>query len=906
MYNFSNASRAIWGKKDSECNDLWLPLAIHLADCVAVANKLWYEWISDSVKRKISSDMMDENDALRLFLFLAAIHDIGKATPVFQSKPTFPKSTLIDDLLLNKLVANGMPIKPYNEFQDANRVYHALAGESLLREAGCDLGVASIVGAHHGNPVEFDMSNQYGFSTYPQHYYMKKEGKLKWRAVQNEFFEYALQCAGYTTVDDIPIVEQDIQVLLSGLLIMVDWIASNKDFFPYISIEQDGSNLDLVLRCENAWNQLGLTESWIPSNDGNKPSFCEERFKFSANSLQSVVIKVANSVNKGGIMVIEAPMGVGKTEAALLAAEIYAQKIGCTGVFFALPTQATSDGIFPRFLDWMEKLDEYDKHSLRLVHGKAQFNEQYQGLKGFGRGIQVNIDPGDEDQAVIIHSWFEGNKKSMLADFVVGTVDQLLLLALQQKHLMLRHLGLASKVVIVDECHAYDAYMSRYLQRSLHWLSAYGVPVIILSATLPIVKRKEFIAAYLGISKKKLKSLDAPWMANTAYPLITYTDNEQVFQKSVDIDSGSIGTVKMYRLESSQLVDKLMDRLSEGGCVGLVVNTVKRAQEFASRLKECFCDEAVVLIHSAFLAPDRILKEQKLIQELGKGGDRPNLRIVIGTQVLEQSLDIDFDMLITDLAPMDLLLQRIGRLHRHKQKRPTKLMDATCYVMEADEELESGAEAVYGEYLLTRTKVFLPQIINLPQDIATLVQKVYDETIEPSPRPEGYDEMKERFHQLIDRKEQKADIFRIKEVRKNWSLASWLNRKIDTQGVKGEAAVRDTDPSIEVLLLQRTKGGVKMLGSDMVLMQDQAPSQTIARLIARQSIRLPRPLCQNWIIETTIDELEKENLRHLTAWQESSWLKGELFLLLNEDYIAHLNGYKMTYTNDLGLEHEKE
>ncbi|MHB1418236.1 MAG: DEAD/DEAH box helicase family protein [Bacillota bacterium] len=182
-----------------------------------------------------------------------------------------------------------------------------------------------------------------------------------------------------------------------------------------------------------------------------------ERLAFASNAVQSIAVQTAATILAPGILVLEVPMGVGKTEAALVAAEIFAAKAKRKGVFFALPTQATSDEIFPRILKWVEKLDSEELHSMRLMHGKAQFNEAYHNLVG---GVNVGED---EDGGVIVHKWFEGRKKAMLDDFVVETIDQLLLAALKQKHVTLRHLGLANKVVIIDECHAYDAYMSQYL-----------------------------------------------------------------------------------------------------------------------------------------------------------------------------------------------------------------------------------------------------------------------------------------------------------------------------------------------------------------------------------------------------------------------------------------------------------
>ncbi len=152
-----------------------------------------------------------------------------------------------------------------------------------------------------------------------------------------------------------------------------------------------------------------------------------------------------------------------------------AEKGKCSGMFFGLPTQATSDGIFPRINDWIEKIavETGDDRSVQLVHGKSQFNEVYQQLKN---SASVNT----EEAGVVINEWFTGRKTAILDDFVVGTVDLLLLAGLKQKHLALRHLGLSKKVIVIDEVHAYDSYMGVFLDRIIMWLAAYRIPVIIL------------------------------------------------------------------------------------------------------------------------------------------------------------------------------------------------------------------------------------------------------------------------------------------------------------------------------------------------------------------------------------------------------------------------------------------
>lgn len=618
-------------------------------------------------------------------------------------------------------------------------------------------------------------------------------------------------------------------------------------------------------------------------------------------------------------------MGAGKTEAALVCAEILAAKTKRTGVFFALPTQATSDGIFPRLLDWIKNLDTDSVHAIELAHGKAQFNEDYQALRLFGGDANVGED---EDDGVIVHQWFGGPKKTLLADFVAGTIDQLLLAALKQKHVMLRHLGLAGKVVVIDECHAYDAYMGQYLYRALNWLGAYQVPVIVLSATLPVSKRQAVVNAYLNsepstnsqtsqsdpLGRSKYQpDQPADWMASHNYPLITYTDGGQVRQKVVSMDGVSREVLLDY-IGEDELADRLDDLLSGGGCAGIMINTVKRAQQMARKLRERFGEETVRLLHSRFLAPDRAKKELELIRELGKPGEdrkRPEKRIIVGTQVLEQSLDIDFDVLVTDICPMDLLLQRIGRLHRHHRTRPEKLKVARCLIIRVDDEaFEAGTATVYGEYLLLRTKALLPHRLILPDDISQLVQDAYDDERHLFPEPPGYQEAKRKQDGLIADKEKRAQDFQIDPPWPGpWqNLASWLDTDVSDR--RGEAAVRDTDESLEVLLVQaKDKGRLCLLPwveNGREIPPNEMPDAKCAQAIARQSVRLPPELCKPWVIDKTIEELERLNIERLSEWQKSHWLKGALALILDDKYSARLCGYRLTYDQEYGLIYEKE
>lgn len=917
MVILSKEVQTLWAKKSNDGCMLWLPLWVHMADSAAVAQRLWHRWLPEGVKA-VSTTGMSVSQVEQLFIFLAAAHDIGKATPVFQAKPSRPLSPALDDRIVENFSFVGLPMKHYSAFKWPTKTPHALATQVLLERAGCNKSAAVILGAHHGKPPGNESQSSYG--AYGFNYHLEEEGKETWTALWGELIDYALSLAGFSSLEDIPRPNMPLQVLLSGLLIMTDWIASNTKLFPYIRLEDSAESIEIKARANTAWQQFSLPLPWGAGNEWMSTDLYRHRFDFDKPlRIQSAVEETLKRIHAPGIFIIEAPMGAGKTEAALAAAEAFANIAKRSGVFFALPTQATSDGIFPRMLKWIKRLESDDDHTVMLAHGKAEFNDEFQGL----RFLEESANISAYDEGVYVHDWFEGKKKSLLADFVVGTIDQLLLAALKQKHVMLRHLGLANKVVIIDECHAYDAYMSRYLDMALRWLGTYKVPVVILSATLPAQKRLEVINAYLNIDtcakpKKDPLARESPkdvpqpeWVTDRSYPLITYTDGGEIRQTTVSMDKEESCKVSLFPLAEDGLIDKLMDLLSDGGCAGVIVNTVQRAQEVARMLREHFGQDATRLIHSRFLAPDRIEKEQELLRELGKPGpifNRPHRRIYVGTQVLEQSLDIDFDVLITDLCPMDLLLQRIGRLHRHARSRPEKLSQALCLVMGlGSDEFEAGARNIYGDYLLTRTKELLPGQLTLPEDIPNLVQDVYDENVTLTPEPLGHKKAKMEWDKLIHNKETRAEAFRISHP---WpdprlTISGWLDR--DVSGHQGEAAVRDSDESIEVLLIQKIRGRLRMLGSEdgPILFHNSVPDKLVAKTLARQSIRLPRALCGPWIIDKTIEELERLN-EELVVWQDSPWLKGELFLILNDNSTVHLCGFRLTYDSNDGLLYEKE
>lgn len=561
IYNY------IPGKTDTRGNHL--PLWMHLEDTAGVMEYLIEHRISDSVFRACG---LEKDEFRKVCIFLAMVHDIGKCTPLFASKicPYIARGTESVGKVLEI-------VPPLFSFPHANRSPHARASEALLEDFGCPNGIFSVVGAHHGKPTsEADRDEQ--LTAYKSNYYAGDRDL--WNALQTLVLENALGKAGYSSVGELPVLTNCAQMLLCGIVIQADWIASNQTYFSLLSADENPTPDVYPNRIALACSALALPDTWQCDRAGEDPALLfEDRFGFTPNAVQECVTQTVNAMSDPGLVIIEAQMGVGKTEAAMAAAEMLCARTGCGGIFFGLPTQATSNGIFPRIAAWAESVSQNSRHAIRLVHGMAELNDNYRTYAADNSSEKVI------DQSLVAHSWFSGKKQALLADFVIGTVDTALMAALSQKHVMLRHLGLCGKTVVIDECHAYDAYMSRFIDRLLTWLGAYGVPVILLSATLPPNRKREMLRAYTGNKKLPLPGV-------SGYPLITWTEAGKASAAPVN-GSFKQRAVALRRLPSDALADDIEEKLRNGGCAGIIVNTVKRAQAIAVELQTRFPDHKV-------------------------------------------------------------------------------------------------------------------------------------------------------------------------------------------------------------------------------------------------------------------------------------------------------------------------
>lgn len=892
---FSAALRQIAAKTDPTDENMWLPLVIHLQDTASVMEYLVTSWLPE---RYCESLGLSREEFFRLARIAALLHDVGKATPCFEWRIMDRRPEL-----RAKLESKGLNVQA--EYRRDQQIPHALAGAEILRTHGFGEGLASVVSAHHGKPGSFgdvDISERL-----PKSMGWTGTGNrdTPWGQAQRELMQWALDEVGAEGPEDVPECTMAAQMLLSGLVIMADWIASNTEYFPLISMDELPERYDPE-RAERALRRLRLPKAWKVSPDWNSADYFERRFGFSANGMQKTVERAAESMKTPGVMILEAPMGQGKTEAALAAAEILMNRFSLGGAAFFLPSQATANAMFPRMTRWAETQPDLPRITVELIHGQADLNEEFRSLE---QG-SVQVEQGENAETLTVHSFFRGRKTRLLANLVVGTIDQLLMAALQQKHVMLRHLGLAGKVVIIDECHTYDAYMNAYLDRALDWLGAYGVPVILLSATLPGQRRGALLQAYLGNPKPAAPEIQRC----EEYPLLSWTEQGRIRWEPI-APEGISRRVQILRAEEDRALE-MLDECLKTGCAGIIVNTVKRAQELRERLEERYGSTITILMdHSRFLAPDRAEKERQILDRVGKHSipERRKGVLVIGTQVLEQSLDLDFDLLITDLCPMDLLLQRIGRLHRHPRIRPRGLETAKCIVLGTEGELESGTEAVYGEYLLLRTRELLPEEIRLSEDISPLVQKTYDGIRWDPELGAQYDKSKEKYQKEQGSKKSRAGAHRLEPPERDEpdiTIDGLLDESPGTTDLKAQAAVRDGNAAIEILVVQRTEdGSAKLLSGEQkgkCLRCDTSPGGEEARTISTQRLRLPARFGLSRCVGRVLEELEDQTRTYLSMWRQAPILEAELFLILDPDGKAELDGETLYYDPEMGLREKEE
>lgn len=606
----------------------------------------------------------------------AALHDVGKVSPGFQLK------------YFRKNLASLLP-QLATHAEESYCTRHACISDAalsaFLNEEASPTALGAVVGAHHGRRDDpgRDDSGVYGGSTWA------RERKALIERLTEEF--------GQVT-DSVELNPE----VLAGMVCVADWIGSDERFFPTTGLPSD---VDCEERARDAVAKCG----WVPLR--LKPGLpFEQVFRgFTPHPLQREFIEC---VDGPGLYVLEAPMGSGKTEAALYAAyQLIANSVN-DGLYFALPTRLTSDRIHERVRTFLEAVSEGEA-SVRLAHGNAW-------LRAFEYGGEA-LAPGNE--------WFSPSKRALLVPFAVGTIDQALLSVVKVKHFFVRSFGLAGKVVVLDEVHSYDLYTGTLLDLLVRRLLEMSCTVIVLSATLTRARRNQLMA--------KPQSREG----GDGYPQVTSETASGARQLSLTPTAGMNIAVELRDAADAQVANEAVARASTGQSVICIANTVAAAQRWYDEVKGAMPEGAFTagLLHSKFPGWRRDELESRWTAALGKHGPRLKGCVLVATQVVEQSVDLDADFMISELAPMDMLLQRVGRLWRHPRgPRPcvgaaimivTRDLDAAGSLHELTVALGKSNSLVYAPFVLWRTFQVWKDIhtLRVPDDIPALLEQTYAE-----------------------------------------------------------------------------------------------------------------------------------------------------------------------------------
>jgi len=651
-----------WGKAVKDGPGYHL-LPYHCLDVAAVGHVLLSKNAALQHRFAVISGLEDAI-CVRWLILLLAFHDMGKFSETFQNlRPDLlgqlqgttsaKKYTVRHDSLGNLFLKTSL----YNE------TLTFPSGESFYEWQDVTMAVVRAYTGHHGVPPQMKGPN--GMPLNFTSYFGERDSAAAAQFAREVGLLFC--CPSEEHVLPSPVeLEEPIKRsswLMAGFAVVCDWIGSNSTWFPFCEKAMplaDYWKNRAIPQAEQAIHRAGI-------NPGIRLS---ELSGFSRlfphipvpTPLQAFVDKC--QIEKSPqLFILEDVTGSGKTEAALLlAGRLMAAGCG-DGLFVALPTMATSNAMYDRMIKVYQRLFAEDAQpSLVLAHGARHLSETFMASVS---GSATNAS--DEDAVTAqCSSWLADNrKKSLLADVGVGTLDQALLAVLPARFQSLRLFGLSSHILIVDEVHAYDPYMNKLLQNLLAFHAALGGSAILLSATLPTHIRRDFIAAFArGCEEQQILNL-----GSCAYPLVTaYGRETGISETPIEATPQRCCSVAViHAVDEAAVVLQIVEASKKGWCACWIRNTVHDALNGYTQLKEILPEGNLMLFHARFAMGDRLDIENSVTSAFGRKStaQERNGRVLIATQVVEQSLDLDFDLLITDLAPMDLLIQRAGRLHRH-------------------------------------------------------------------------------------------------------------------------------------------------------------------------------------------------------------------------------------------------
>ncbi len=710
-----------WGKTVAS-SSTFHPAFYHMLDAGNVARQFLGADASSRWRAVLNRALNTNDEALAAWLpYVVALHDIGKISAAFQMENGVQAIRLRSEGF--SLAENRLPHQTISEVH-ASITFAPLAGQ-VSQWAKV---VQQSLGGHHGRFIHPDALRDARQDL--------KGEPAEWAQFRQVADEALRETLLHKSVSDIaePANLSVAIMAITGFTILCDWLSSDRRFFDpekntgWPEYQEQSRN-----RARDAADHSGFLTPTLSSAPISVTSLFSDLT--SIRPLQAAIDEIPGSLlTSSSLTIIEAPTGEGKTEAALALAHRIAAISGTDELYYALPTMATSNQMFGRLREHIHR-NLGLSGSVKLVHGQAHLLED-ELKKETPLALAEPLRGGSDDESLELGEWFNSKKRALLAPFGVGTIDQAELAVLNVRHVPLRMMGLAGKVVIVDEVHAYDTYMTTIVKQLLTWCAALGTSVILLSATLPIARRKELVEAYHP-------GIDWSLLQEQAYPSLLLVGDGAPHQAVPEVWQPD-RAIHLHNLhfaddEAEEKARWLLNAVADGGCACWITNTVPRAQNIFRNLQRLSPGNIdLMLLHSQFPLDARQKREGDLKDKYGPAGNRSRHGIVVGTQVLEQSLDLDFDVMVSDLAPVDLLLQRSGRLHRHERGRPSVHAEACLYVnwqRDPDGRLKPGTDRkVYAEFTMRQTLRMLAgrTVISLPHDYRELVEGVYG-AAEPPP-----------------------------------------------------------------------------------------------------------------------------------------------------------------------------
>lgn len=884
-----------WGKFDRGLLAVY-PLLFHLLDAAAVAGEVWDRVLTAGQRRLIAEGVgVREGEARCLVMFVAGLHDLGKLAQ-FQQRESHPWARVSLALRADTAGWQRMP-------HERASMHSAL---QLLEEAGYNtdtsdspgVRVAQILGGHHGRFLQLDLDGAAKASRVNL-----ALGGPKWQNLRRRYFALLRHLTGAQVVPSRLSVPAS--VLITGVGVIADRLASQRHYWlPKAQAPAFGAAehwAQVVKDAPQLVDESGLARVELPQ----MPFARVHRGVDAPNALQSSLIRQLTPVAevKGpGIVVVTDTTGAGKTVTALEAARILNAASGTAGVAWLLPTTATADAAY-EVLEAYVAAHRPERAPVSLVYSHSWLNTAYSDRQVAVHEPSTTDEFWDEatgaegaerpqERVTVPDGWLRGWDRALLAQFTVATHDQALMAALPVRFSALRLLALSGRTVIVDEAHSMSPFMQQLLKRLLRWLGALDCPVVILSATMPARLSNELVHNYLAGSGRPSSSL-AGLDAAPSYPGWLFAAAADASLARMDPDACAAHATRHRRRAEIRLypvrhpshtdpdgtparesrLDHIAAEISPvatgGGCAAVVCATVADAQATYQHLRDALAwnagpDGDLALLHARLPGHERESLTRLVRERLGPTGERPERLVVVTTSLLDMSLNIDVDIMVSDLASLERLLQRLGRLWRFENlwgpdsgRRPAwvrRLKRPRLSVLQPTDHggrvvMPAAWRTLEAAFLTHATATYLEQqpehtlSLTLPDDIQQIVETVHGDATELARTAPALEKRHTAYISRRHAEEHLSALHLVPTPRHTASLADLHHQRLHAR----EAATRLGALPRRLLPVYRMSDGTLTLDRAGIqqLHLDRAPTTRQARRILEHTLPVPAA----WVAE---------------------------------------------------------